>query len=253
MNHGLRISVVTATRNCVATLADCLESVSKQTYSNVEHVVVDGASTDGTIEIVQRFVDTVAIFKSEIDQGIYDALNKGVRLATGDVVGFLHADDVFAENDVLFKIAKAFEDPMVCAVYGNLEYVSQNNLSKVIRHWKSKSFNRRDLDFGWMPPHPTLYVRREWYSRIGGSDVNYSISADYLSILRLFTQSSFNSVHIPEVLVKMRLGGASNRSLMAVIRKTKEDWRALRYCHFSVLGAVRAIAWKNLSKVKQFF
>ena len=141
---------------------------------------------------------------------------------------------------------------MVCAVYGDLEYVSQNDTAKVIRRWQSKPYNPRNLGWGWMPAHPTLYVRRNWYSKIGGFDASYSIAADYLSILKLFTQPGFKTEYIPNVLVTMRLGGASNKSIKVVIKKSKEDWRALRSCGFGVSGALRAVAWKNLSKLYQF-
>ncbi len=252
MGNNITISVVTATWNCASTLPDCLASVARQSYTHREHVIVDGASTDGTVDVINRHIDQIATFKSERDKGIYDALNKGIQLATGDVVGFLHADDLYASDDVLSKIAMAFEDPSVCAVYGDLEYVSQQDTSKVIRRWQSKPFNRRDLGWGWMPAHPTLYVRRDWYSKIGGFDISYRIAADYLSILKFFTQPQFKTVYIPDVLVTMRLGGASNKSINAIVKKSKEDWHALRSCDFSVPSALRAIAWKNLSKLSQF-
>ena len=215
-------------------------------------MIVDGASTDGTIEVINQHIGQIAKFKSERDKGIYDALNKGIQLATGDVVGFLHADDLYASDDVLSKIAQAFENPKVCAVYGDLEYVSQQDTSKVIRRWQIKPCSQKDLDLGWMPAHPTLYVRRDWYSKIGGFDISSRIAADYHSILKLFSQPDFKTVYIPDVLVTMRLGGASNKSLKAIVSKSKEDWRALRSCDFSIYGALQAITWKNLSKLTQF-
>lgn len=249
----LTISVVTATWNCAKTLPDCLASIASQDYAFREHIIIDGASTDGTIDVVNKHIDQVAVFKSERDKGIYDALNKGVHLATGDVIGFLHADDLFASDDVLSRVAKAFEDTSVCAVYGDLEYVSQEDTEKVIRRWRSNVFKRQKLNWGWMPAHPTLYARREWYSRIGGFDISYRIAADYLSILKMFARPEFKTVYIPRVFVTMRLGGASNKSLKAIINKTSEDWRALRSCGFSLIGSARAIAWKNFSKISQFF
>jgi len=252
MVKKITISVVTATWNCTNTLPDCLESIARQKYPNREHVIVDGASTDGTIKVINQYIDQISIFKSECDNGIYDALNKGIQLTTGDVVGFLHADDLYASDDALSKIAMAFEDPTVCAVYGDLEYVSQQDTSKVIRRWKSKPFNRRDLVWGWMPAHPTFYARRDWYMKIGGFDTSYRIAADYLSILKFFTQPQFKTVYISDVLVRMRLGGASNKSIKAIIKKSKEDWHALRSCHFSVPNALLAITCKNLSKLTQF-
>lgn len=252
MGNNVTISIITATWNCAKTLPDCFASVARQTYTNREHVVVDGASTDETINIIKQHLDQIATFKSESDKGIYDALNKGIQMATGDVVGFLHADDLYASDDALTKIAKLFEDPTVCAVYGDLEYVNQRETSKVVRHWRSKSFDQRDLGWGWMPAHPTLYVKRDWYLKIGGFDINYSIAADYLSILKLFTQQDFKAEYIPDVLITMRLGGASNKSIKAIILKSIEDWRALRCCGFSIVSALRAIVWKNLSKLSQF-
>jgi glycosyltransferase involved in cell wall biosynthesis len=248
----IKISVITATWNCVSTLSDCLDSIAQQNYPHKEHVIIDGLSTDGTVDVINQHADQIDIFRSEPDNGIYDALNKGIQLATGDVIGFLHADDIYASNDVLSKIAKAFEDPDICAVYGNLEYVSRENIHKVIRHWRSKIFVIEDLGKGWMPPHPTLYVRREWYLKIGGFDTTYRIAADYLSVLRLFSDLNFKTVYIPNVLVSMRLGGASNKSIKALLNKMKEDWDALRSCNFSFMRALRAIFWKNLSKISQF-
>lgn len=253
MSNPPLISLVTATYNSEKTLSDCLTSVARQDYPHVQHIVVDGLSTDGTASVVAQFEDRVFSFTSEKDAGIYDALNKGIGKATGDVVGFLHSDDILARDDVLSKVAKAFEDPSVCAVYGDLVYVRQSDTARVVRTWKSKPFVPALLDWGWMPPHPTLYVRREHYAAIAGFDLGYRISGDFLSILQLFSQPNFKAVYIPTVLVTMRLGGASNKSLKANIRKTSEDWRALRSCGFSVWRSVRAVAWKNLSKLGQFF
>lgn len=246
------ISVVTATYNCAHTVAECLAAVAAQTYPHREHVVLDGASTDSTLAILTAHAQQLAVLKSEPDTGIYDALNKGIALARGDVVGFLHADDLYASPDVLAQIAQAFENPAVCAVYGDLQYVSKANTAQVVRKWRSSPFTPNRLAWGWMPPHPTLYVRRQWYERIGGFDTRYRISADYLSILQMFSQPDFQAVYLPEVLVKMRLGGASNKSLKNLIQKSSEDWRALRSTGVGGLGGVGALLWKNLSKVRQF-
>lgn len=252
MSKNVSISIVTVTLNCANTLPDCIASVSMQKYSCREHIIIDGASTDGTMEIIYSNLNNISNFKSEPDEGIYDALNKGIKMASGEIIGFLHADDVYSTNDILNKIAKAFEDPKICAIYGDLEYVSQQDKTKIIRLWKSKKFEPKDLEKGWMPPHPTLYVRRDWYSAICGFDINYRISADYLSVLKLFKHSEFNTHYIPEVLIKMRMGGESNKSLKNIIIKLKEDWRALRSCNFSLFVAIRALLWKNISKIKQY-
>jgi glycosyltransferase len=248
----VKISLVTATWNCAGTVADCLASMAGQSYLNREHVLIDGASRDDTLRVLQAHREQLTVLVSEPDRGIYDALNKGIARASGDVVGFLHADDVFAGPDVLALVAAAFADPSVCAVYGDLHYVRQDDLTQVVRHWQSSPFSRRQLAWGWMPPHPTLYVRREWYERIGGFDTRYRIAADYFSILSLFSQPDFKAVYLPEVLVKMRLGGVSNRSLKNIIRKSREDLDALRRSKVGAFGGLGALAWKNLSKLAQF-
>ncbi len=245
----VKISVVTATWNCADTVGDCLSSVAAQTYKNREHVVIDGASTDDTLKVLKAHENELAVLVTEKDSGIYDALNKGIARSTGEVVGFLHADDIYGDPEVLARIAAAFSDPDVCAVYGDLLYVRKSDVSQVVRHWVSSPFSLGRLKWGWMPAHPTLYVRREWYSRIGGFDTRYRISADYFSVLSLFSLPGFNSVYLPAVFVKMRLGGASNKSLRNILRKSREDLDALRR---SGVGGLGALVWKNISKVRQF-
>ncbi|QXP84013.1 glycosyltransferase family 2 protein [Methylococcus sp. Mc7] len=245
----MRISVVTACYNSRETIRDALDSVALQRYPHKEHVIIDGASTDGTLELVRAHGSPEVLAASEPDGGIYDALNKGIRRSNGDVIGFLHADDVFADDEVLERVAQEFSDPMVDAVYGDLQYVGKDDVTRIIRHWRSAPFTRQKLSRGWMPPHPTLYVRRSIYERLGGFDTSYRIAADYDFILRLFTQPGLRAVYLPHVLVKMRLGGASNRSLANVIQKSREDLRALRRHR---VGGIGALAWKNLSKLAQF-
>lgn len=230
-----------------------MDSVAEQTYPEREHLVIDGGSRDGTMSLLQARKSQLSVLVSEPDEGLYDALNKGIARASGDVLGFLHADDLYAHRDVLAHVAGVFDaDPTICAVYGDLQYVRQGNTEEVVRHWRSSGFSPARLAWGWMPPHPTLYVRRHWYERIGGLDTRYRISADYYSILQLFTQSDFKAAYLPEVLVKMRLGGISNRSLKAIWRKSREDWNALRRTGVGAFGGVGALVWKNLSKLSQF-
>jgi glycosyltransferase involved in cell wall biosynthesis len=246
---GIKISIITATWNCATTVAECLASVASQTHLNREHIVIDGASNDGTKDILKQHQAQLAVLVSEPDNGIYDALNKGLGRATGDIVGFLHADDVFHDAGVLARVAEAFLDHDVCAVYGDLEYVSKDDTEYVVRRWRSRAFDRRYLARGWMPPHPTLYVRRKIYEDIGGFDPDYKIAADYLSVLQLFSQPGFKAVYLPMTMVRMRLGGVSNRSLKHIITKSREDYRALRKTR---VGGISALAWKNLSKLRQF-
>lgn len=252
MKNEVTISVITVTRNSVPFIADCMASIFQQDYNKFEHIIVDGASTDGTVDLIQKLLRPNSKFISEPDKGIYDAFNKGIRLSSGDVIGFLNADDFYASGKVLTQIAEVFNDPAVCAVYGDLEYVSQQDTSKVVRRWRGDQFNRKKLAYGWMPAHPTFYVRREWYSRIGGFDSNYKISADYLSILKLFASPNFRSIYIPSCLVKMRLGGVSNKSFSLILRKSIEDWKALRSCHTGLTKSAFSLVCKNVRKVKQF-
>lgn len=249
----MQISIITATYNCAATLNTCLASVAGQSHADREHIVIDGASTDGTLGILDLHFAKLAALVSEPDGGIYHALNKGLALASGEVVGFLHADDRYADSGVLARIAAAFEDPAVAAVYGDLEYMNWAEPSRVVRHWRSGDFHLTRLRRGWMPPYPTLYLRRAVYERLGGFDTRYRIAADYDLMLRVLSRLPGRVVYLPEVLVRMRLGGESNRSLAQIARKSWEDYQALRGNGLGSLGAAGALAWKNLSKVPQFW
>jgi len=245
----MKISIITAVRNGRATLADALDSALAQDHPDLELIVIDGASTDGTLEVIQRYAGRINQVVSEPDRGIYDALNKGLRLATGEAVGFLHADDVFADERVLSRIAAALADPGVDACYGDLRYVRQDDPTRVVRHWRSGEYQRRRLAWGWMPPHPTFYARRAVYQRLGGFDTRYRIAADYDCLLRFLGTGRITCAYIPEVLVHMRLGGASNRSLRNLLQKSREDYRALRH---NQVGGLGTLLLKNLQKLPQF-
>ena len=186
---------------------------------------------------------------SEPDGGIYDALNKGMARARGDVIGLLHSDDWLATPDVLAMVAQAFDQTSADAVYGDLQYVSAADPDKVLRHWKSGEYSPRLLQRGWMPPHPALFIRRQIYEAYGGYDTSYRIAADYDAILRWFGSGQMQVAYVPHVLVKMRAGGASNRSLANIVRKSREDYRALRS---NRVGGLPTLAWKNLRKLGQF-
>ena len=251
----MKISIITITYNSAKTLPRALESVRQQKYDDIEHIIVDGASTDGTVEIIKNYSkgpsDKVPSTKevrwvSEPDGGIYDALNKGIRMATGDVIGFLHSDDVLYSPDSIGQIAAAFESTKADVVYGDLQYC---NGDKVTRRWRSNAFKPSSLKFGWMPPHPTLYVRREVYEQVGEYDSWFRISADYDMILRIFT-AGYKTHYIPQVLVSMETGGASNRDAKARLSKTQEDYFVLKKNH--VGAGLLTVACKQLRKVRQF-
>jgi glycosyltransferase involved in cell wall biosynthesis len=246
----MKISVITAVFNRVGTIAHAMESVSAQTFSNAEYIVIDGASTDGTLDIIRsQQTDKMKVF-SEKDAGIYDALNKGISRSTGDVIGFMHSDDFFADEQVLARVAAAFSDKNVDAVYGDLDYVAHNDVKRVIRRWRSGIYHQSKLAWGWMPPHPTLYLRRRVFERWGVFDTQYRIAADYDAILRYFSQGKIHAVYVPHVFVKMRLGGESNQSLSKIWLKMREDYRAL--CRNQVGGFISLVC-KNFRKINQFF
>ena len=246
----MKISVVTAVWNRAATVGGAIDSVSSQTHAHIEHLVIDGASTDGTMAEVEARRSANMVVVSEPDRGIYDALNKGLRLSTGEVVGLLHSDDFFADARVIERIATAFADPAIDAVYGDLDYVSASDPARIIRHWRAGEATPARLRRGWMPPHPTLFVRRRVFEDFGAYDTQYRIAADYDAVLRWFGTAAITSAYIPEVLVKMRVGGESNASLRKILRKSREDYRALRTNRVGGLGTLIA---KNLSKLPQFF
>ena len=246
----MKISVVTAAFNRACTIDCTLSSVQKQTYRDVEHIIQDGGSTDGTLDVVRTQATGQTVIHSEPDNGIYDALNKGIANASGDVIGFMHSDDFYASPDVLKAVAGALQDPQVDGVYGDLDYVAKDDTDRVVRHWVSGECSARSLHQGWMPPHPTLYLRREVYEKYGVYDTSYQIAADYEAMLRYLKKGKVRLAYIPEVMVKMRMGGESNRSLARLFRKSREDLRAMR---LHGVGGPMTLLRKNGSKVKQFF
>jgi glycosyltransferase involved in cell wall biosynthesis len=245
----MKFSIVTAVFNRVGTIADTIQSVRTQTYASVEHVIQDGGSTDGTLKLIERLSYDDTALKSERDDGIYDAINRGISRATGDVVGLMHSDDFFASPLVLEKVAVALSDPRIDGVYGDLQYVSASEPSRVIRHWQSGRCTRRKIAWGWMPPHPTLYLRREVFECWGLYDTDLRISADYDAMLRWIVKGGIRLAYVPEVLVKMRLGGESNRSLENVLRKSREDYTAIKR---NGVGGLPTLVAKNLRKIPQF-
>jgi len=242
----MRISIITVAYNSAATIVDTMDSVSSQTHGDIEHIVIDGCSSDSTVELVKQHGSHVAALLSEPDQGIYDAMNKGLRLATGEFVGFLNADDMLAGPDSAAAIAAA--GMTADWVYGDLDYVQSADTGKLVRRWISGAYKPSRLSYGWMPPHPTFYARRS--ALLSQTfDVRYRISADYDFMLRCLKQSARRVVYVPEVLVKMRNGGASNRSLQALWRKSNEDLQTIKS---NGVGGMLTLAAKNLRKIPQF-
>ncbi|OBQ55591.1 glycosyltransferase family 2 protein [Tamlana sp. s12] len=248
----MKITLITATYNSETSIKTCIESVLSQDYPEVEHLIIDGVSTDSTLNIVKDFLkkhDHITLI-SEPDQGIYDALNKGISKATGEVIGFVHSDDFLASENVLSEIASQFEKKKCDGVYGDLEYVDKQNTNKIMRYWKSCPFTLKLLKKGWMPAHPTLFLKQEIYKKHGIFDQNFKIAADYDFILRIFKDQQLNFIYLPMVITKMRTGGASNRSLKNVITKSKEDYKALNK---NQIGGWSTLFIKNVSKLSQFY
>lgn len=245
----LKISVVTAVFNRESTIAEAIESVAAQDYGNVEHLIQDGGSKDGTLAVIEQVAGSNVKVESAPDGGIYDGINKGITRTTGDIVGLMHSDDLFADPHVLSRVAKAFEDPTVDGVYGDLDYVAADDITRVIRKWRSGDYTTAKLRRGWMPPHPTLYLRRSIFDQWGMYDTSLRISADYDAMLRYLVKGQIKLGYIPEVLVKMRVGGESNASLSKILQKSREDYRAIRS---NGVGGFGTLALKNLSKIQQF-
>jgi len=246
----MKISIVTVCFNAAETIVETLESVARQTHADVEHIVIDGASTDGTMDIVRRSVGRVARIVSEPDGGIYDAMNKGLALATGEVVTFLNADDIYANDGILDRVARLMADPDLDACYADLVYVSKDDPKRVVRYWKSRTYVPGLCLKGWMPAHPTFFVRKSLLDRYGGFDPAFRLQSDFDLMVRLFGLHHIRTRYVPEVWVRMRMGGASNKSLRNVWKGNLEAWRSCRKHGFAVspLFIVRKIS----SRFSQF-
>lgn len=223
---NLKVSIITITYNSGATLRDTIESVVKQTYSNIEYIIVDGLSKDNTLEIVEEHKGKIAKVVSEKDHGLYDALNKGIQLATGDLVGIIHSDDFYTNPNVISEVAKTITENMADAVYADLYYVDKDDTSRIFRKWKSGVYKHGMFLNGWMPPHPTFFVKKEVYDKYGLFNLQLKSAADYELMLRFIHKHQIKVAYLPEFIIKMRVGGKSNVSLKNRIRANQEDRKA---------------------------
>jgi glycosyltransferase involved in cell wall biosynthesis len=222
------ISVITVTYNCKGTIIDAIESVLSQTYPNIEYIIIDGSSSDGTIELIQSFRNKINIFISEPDKGMYDAINKGIRLSTGHIIGILNSDDLFYDDNVIQKVADAFENNEIDAVYGDVQFVDRAKLLKIVRYYSSKHFNPEKFKFGFMPAHPSFYVKREFFGKFGYYKTDYKIAADFELLVRFMNVNHIRCKYMEMPFVSMRPGGISNKSILSNIILNKEIARACK-------------------------
>ncbi len=248
------VSIITVVRNRARFVEEAMRSVLGQTYPNLEYVVVDGASTDGTLEVVQKYRDRLGAFISEPDKGLFDAVNKGIRLARGEIVGLLHADDVFASPETVTHIVRAMQEKDADAAWGDLLYVDQNDPQKAVRFWQSSPFRPGIYRRGWMPPHVTFFAKKELFEKYGYYDMAFGLSADFELMTKFLEVHKVRGVYVPEIITRMRTGGVSNHSLKNIKQLWRfrvGDYRALK--HLGLPGAFMASALKPFLKFSQSF
>ena len=248
----MKISIITCSYNAVDTIEETIKSVLFQNYADIEYIIIDGLSNDGTIDIIKNYADKIYKFESEKDSGIYNAMNKGIKSAGGDIVGFLNADDVYFSEKVINKVIKVFESEKVDSVYGDLIYVFEDN-NKIKRHWKSGDYNINNFKKGWMPPHPSFFVKSDVYEKYGGFNENYKISADYELMVRLLYKNKISTFYLPEILVKMKTGGISNK-ISQTFKRLKEDYDIMKKYNLSgFAGELGVMFKKRFYKINQYF
>lgn len=247
----MKVTIITVVLDNMAFIEDAINSVVNQSHANLQYIIIDGGSNDGSLDIIKSFGDKIAIVVSEPDEGIYDAMNKGLALANGDLVGFLNADDFYAHQQVLQHVADKFETNNCDVLYADLDYVSRADKNKIVRKWRSGSYKKDRFLSGWMPPHPTFFARKEVYQELGGFNKKLNMAADYELMLRFCYFNDLNVAYLPEVIIKMRLGGQSNRSLKNRIKANIQDRNAW------VMNGVKpkwyTLLLKPLSKIIQYF
>lgn len=248
---SLKVSIITVSYNNSKTISDTINSVSNQSYPNIEYIVIDGNSNDGSTNLIRSFLPKISIFISEPDKGIYDAINKGIKLATGDIVGILHSDDFFYNNLVVEKIARAFEENEIDSVFGDVQFVDPVQTSKIVRYFSSKKFSPAKFRFGYLPPHPSFYVRRELYEKLGYYKTDYVISADFELLLRFMLINKITYKYLEMPFVTMRTGGISNRSIRSKLILNREIAKACK--ENGVKTNYLFIYLKYFTKIFEFF
>lgn len=251
MANPLKISIITVCYNSAKTIQETLQSVTGQDYPHLEYIIIDGASTDGTLEIIRAFGNKVQKLISEPDKGIYDAMNKGIAYASGDVIGLLNADDLYAHSNVLTQVAQAFNDDTLDACYSDLIYFSPQAQNKVLRYWRGSAFRPGLFAKGWCPAHPTFFVRRSVYDRFGVFDIGFRGGNDVELMMRFLEKHHITTRYIPEVWVRMRAGGVSNNSIKGIIRQNQQILQAAKKLDIAI-SPFGFICHKILSRLTQW-
>lgn len=249
--NTLLISLVTVCYNSAETIADTIRCVAEQTYPHIEYIIIDGGSTDGTLDIIKQYSKHVSVLISEPDSGIYDAMNKGWKKATGDVVAFLNSDDSYMNNTVVQEVAELMSDKNIDACHSDLIYVDRVNTNKIIRYWQGRDHQSGDCLRGWMPAHPTFFARRALFERLGGFDTRYRKQADFELVVRWFELHKIRSHYVPKIWTRMRNGGASNNSLRNIIKGNLEAYHACKALGFKLSPFF--IIQKILSRFPQYW
>lgn len=243
----MKISIITVVLNRVDTMRTTIESVINQSYRDIEYIVIDGGSTDGTLDIINSYKNKIDVIISEKDNGIYDAMNKGLGIASGDIIGFLNSDDYYANPMVLEKVVEKFKSNDIDALFGDIVFINANN--KIVRYWHPGKFRKSKIKLGWMPPHAAFFIKKSIFNQYGGFDLSYNISADYELAVRLLWKFNIAVSYIPEVLVNARLGGVTNRNIRSMISSSLEVYRVLRS---HKIGGILTLIIRILSKIPQF-
>jgi glycosyltransferase involved in cell wall biosynthesis len=247
----MKVSIITVVLNCAKYISGCIGSVIMQAHADIEYIIIDGKSTDGTVAVIEKHLAHIACFISSPDDGFYSALNRGLNLATGEVIGILNADDVLADTQVISTIVHNFKQTNCDAVYGNLIYTTKHDIDKVIRKWKSGTFHRNAVKYGWMPPHPTIYIKKKIFQKLGYYSMDFGHSSDYELILRFFYKHQVRAVYVDKLFIKMRTGGMSNGSLLQLAKACAEDYRAMVINE--IPNPLIAMVGKKLRKIEQYF
>jgi glycosyltransferase involved in cell wall biosynthesis len=224
----LKVSIITVVYNNAASIEHAINSVLTQDYPDIEHIIIDGASKDGTVELIRKHESSIAAFVSEPDKGIYDAMNKGLKLVTGEIVGTLNADDFYADNTIISQIVKSFENANIDSVFGDVAFVDKDNVDKMVRYYSSKRFEPRLFAYGYMPAHPSFFVKKAYYEKFGLFKTDYKIAADYELLIRFLAVNKLSYKYLPLMMVKMRTGGASNETWKSRIVLNNEILRGCK-------------------------